>query len=217
MRARLRPEHLRVESRLRLPEAISGPDDYERLLELWTTVWTVVADQHDDTSAPGRELVALADRAGDLLAADRAALASRPAPRAPATTAPATSASATAASATAAPVRFVVAPDAASRWGTVYVLKGSSLGNRVLRPLIGSRLDGVPPTAFGYLTGRGSEVRRDWRRFCARLDQWGAQASADDVQRITAAGAATFQLVADAADAVAWPVTAGRAVVGGDS
>lgn len=199
-RATLRPEHLHVESRLRLPESIGGPADYERLLELWSTVWAAVADQRDDTSAPGRELIALAERAGELLAADRSALASRPAPPAPSP---------------AAPVRFVVSPDAAARWGTAYVLKGSSLGNRVLRPLIGSRLDGVPPTAFGYLTGRGSEVRRDWRRFCARLDRWGAQASADDVQRMIAAGAATFRLVADAADAVAWPETAGRAVVGG--
>jgi len=97
------------------------------------------------------------------------------------------------------------------------VLRGSALGNRVLRPLILGRLGGSPPFALRYLAGRGSEVRRDWRQFCARLDLWATTATADDVEEMVAAGAATFQLVADAADAVAWPTTTRPRAVGASS
>lgn len=198
LRPRLRTEHLRIESRLRLPDSISSVADYGRLLDLWATVWVAITGQADEGTAPGRELVALSARARELLAADH-----RDLPAGPTTVA--------------AQVTFAVAPDAASRWGVAYVLTGSSLGNRVLRPLILGRLGGEQPFALRYLAGRGSEVRRDWRQFCARLDLWATEATDQDIERAVAAGAATFQLVADAADAVAWPTTSQPHVVGASS
>src|SRR5664279_4426938 len=92
-------------------------------------------------------------------------------------------------------VPFAVSTDEASLWGVAYVLRGSSLGNQVLHPLILRQLGGRHASAFRYLTGSASETRRDWSEFCDRLNQWGARATEMERGRVLACAAATFGLV----------------------
>lgn len=183
LRRSVRGEHEHLEGRLGLPASIGDWADYSRLLTLWATVWDAVALLASPATAPGSELSVLASDARTALALDRSELVPCPPPG---------------------PAPFDLAPDEASVWGAVYVLRGSSLGNQVLHPLILGQLDGRHGSAFRYLTGRGSDVRRDWSAFCRRLDGWAARGTDTDRDRTIASAATTFHFVGTVADATGW-------------
>lgn len=188
LRTTLRPAHEQIEQRLGLPDGVRNRADYARLLELWSAVWAAVASWVD--LQPVRPALAdTADAARWALVDDGYEL--RPAGGLPATPPPGR-------------LTLAVPPDEASSWGVSYVLTGSTLGNRVLQPLIARRCDDAPGTAFRYLTGTGRDVRRDWVRFREHLDRWAGSVSPPERARTVDAGAATFALVGAAADAVGW-------------
>ncbi|HSP39611.1 MAG TPA: hypothetical protein VLR26_17875 [Frankiaceae bacterium] len=143
---------------------------------------------------PGQELAALAARSGLALALDRSELRARCSVghdrRSPQSA-------------------VGVARDAASLWGTAYVLRGSALGNRYLHPLIAARLTDVPASAFRYLSASGAQTRREWNDFCRRLDEWSGPASPEELHRTGVAAAAAFALVGSVADRIGWPPATG--------
>lgn len=193
LRATLRPAHEGLEHRLGLPDGVRDRSDYARLLSLWSAVWAAVASWADlQPVRPGLADAAHAARAA--LADDGCEL--RPGPGRPAAR-------------PVAALPFPVPQDEASHWGVSYVLKGSTLGNRVLTPLIARRCDDTPPTAFRYLTGTGRDVRRDWVRFRDHLDGWADSVAPPQRGRAVHAAGATFALVGAAADAVGWPAAGG--------
>lgn len=183
LRRSLRSDHKQLERRLCLPGSVTDAADYGRLLAMWTVVWTAVAAAADPATAPGSEVVLLAGRARAALASDRSVLGhDSPAPAVP----------------------LAVPTDEASLWGVAYVMRGSSLGNRVLHPLIVQRLGGAQRSAFRYLGGGGADVRSEWSDFCRRLDHWGVDAPEADRASSADAAATTFRFVGSVADAAGW-------------
>lgn len=185
LRHTLRSEHERLEGRLGLPGSIGGHADYARLLSLWSIVWEGVAATADPATVPGSELAVLAGDALAALARDCGEL--EPGAHPPAIT-------------------VELPADEASLWGAAYVLRGSSLGNRFLHPLILGRLGGSGCVlGLHYLAGGGPDVRRDWSAFCRRLDHWAECASEPDRDRAADSAAATFRVVGTVAEALGWP------------
>jgi heme oxygenase len=179
LRRSLRGEHERLERRLGLPASIVDSADYSRLLSLWSIVWDSVA-----AKAAGSELAVVAGDALAALALDRG----EPEPCQQIQETP-----------------FELPGDEASIWGATYVLRGSSLGNQFLHPLILGRLGGGSEVSTHYLAGHGTEVRRDWSAFCHRLDHWAGLAAQTDRDRAAASAANTFRFVGAVADATGWP------------
>ena len=85
--------------------------------------------------------------------------------------------------------------DAASAWGSMYVLEGSALGGQVIARQLAQQLAIGPDTGGAYFHGWGGETGAMWRQFRERLEgELAGDAAA--LERACAAAVATFDALA---------------------
>ena len=85
--------------------------------------------------------------------------------------------------------------DPAAAFGCAYVLEGSTLGGRVLLPLVADTLHLTADHGATFLASYGAEVPAMWQSFSAALDGWCC--SLERQSRAVQAAVATFDALAD--------------------
>jgi heme oxygenase len=93
------------------------------------------------------------------------------------------------------PVPQPLLRDAASAWGSMYVLEGSALGGQVIARQVAQRFGLAPEHGAAYFHGWGAETGAMWRQFRERLER---ELGGDDAaqHRACVAAAATFDALA---------------------
>lgn len=95
------------------------------------------------------------------------------------------------------PVAAPGLPGRAAAFGAAYVIEGSMLGGQYLAQAVVRDL-ALDDACLTYLRPPGVAIGPRWKAFVARLDDYGARASADEWRAAETAAAATFTAFTDA-------------------